>query len=113
VREILEQMQEELVSSLDDVNKSNLLFIHDGIGRIIDKAEEFQTVVEETPPASIVQVASVSLLRDTLNECLSNALTPLPMPKVSNAKRRAKRAAGLKRVVTMKKASKRKTGRKK
>lgn len=83
MRERLEGMRDSIVAEIaDNGDRDTALFAHDSITEMIDAA------VSEALPASIVQVAPVVMVRDMLNECLSNALTPLPTPKKDIRKRR-------------------------
>lgn len=78
MREELEQLRDNLLESLTDVDKSSLLSIMDGIGEIIDAAEQhhddaiagIRAAHEEQRPVT------VQTLRDVLGEQLSAALAP-------------------------------------
>lgn len=97
MRDILEQMRDEIVAGITD--KGEALSAFDAIGALIDKACELATegqAVEVVNPPTI-QVVAVKTLKDILNECLSSALTPLPAsPKkrtaVSSKKAKPKKA---------------------
>lgn len=98
MREQLEEMRDRLVNNLATVSKPAALTMHDGITEMIDKAEEL---------APAVTVASVSMVRDMLNECLSNALTPLPkVKKHGDSKRNSKkRTVGRKQARKLKRSA--------
>lgn len=73
MREKLEEMRDALLDGVGLESRGDLLTLHDGITAMIDTAEELA--------GPIVTVAPISAVRDMLNECLSNALTPFVAPK--------------------------------
>ena len=85
MRDLLEQMRDDIVANITD--KGEALSAFDAIGALIDKAMELTSEAVEVinPPA--IQVVSVKTLKDILNECLSSALTPMPPPKVKTVKK--------------------------
>lgn len=80
LRATLEDMRDQTVAAIAEVSKWAALLAHDDITMLIDKACEYEGGAVTVLPAPTVQLVPVNALRDILNECLSNALTPFPAP---------------------------------